>query len=82
MKRCGFCNRFFKLVICLLIVQYFIFNSTAAMLYEPVLATGRSCLSGVGADILIPPFWFSVGHREGGMCIAAKGWYQLSGSIS
>ncbi len=61
MKRCGFCSGLFKIVIRLLIVQYFILNSTAAMLYEPVLATGRSISPGVGADILIPPFWLGAG---------------------
>jgi hypothetical protein len=61
MKRCGFCNRFFRLVIRYLVVQYFILKPFAAMLYEPVLATGRSISSGVGADILIPPFWLGVG---------------------
>jgi hypothetical protein len=61
MKRCGFCNRFFRLVIRYLVVQYFILKPFAAMLYEPVLATGRSISPGVGADILIPPFWLGVG---------------------
>jgi hypothetical protein len=82
MKRCDFCNKFFRLVIPFLIVQYFILNPSAAMLYEPALATGRSCLSGVGAGILIPPFWLRVRQCEGGMCIAAKCWFQLSDSIS
>lgn len=72
MKRCGFNIKFFLLAICYLTVLNFILNPFAAMLYEPVLATGRSCLSSVGADILIPPFWTSVGLCEGGMCIAAK----------
>jgi len=51
------------------------------MHYEPLLATGRSCLSGIGADILIPPFWLSVSHCEGGMCIATKLWHFLSKAI-
>ena len=72
MKRCGFCNKFFRLVIRFLIVQYFILNPFAAMLYEPVLATGRSISPGAGADILVPPFWSSGGYCEGGMCITAK----------
>lgn len=52
------------------------------MVYEPLLATGRLCLSSVGADILIPPFWLWARQCEGGMCIAAKCWHQLSDFIS
>jgi hypothetical protein len=52
-----------------------------AMGYDGLLATGHSCLSNVGAAILIPPFWSCVGRREGGMCIVAKGWHFLSDSI-
>jgi len=51
-----------SLAVCLLITRMFMFlliclgSTKAAMGYYLLLATGRSCLSGVRADILIPPF--------------------------
>ena len=56
-----------SLAVCLLITRMFMFlliclgSTKAAMGYYLLLATGRSCLSGVRADILIPPFWPGVG---------------------
>ncbi len=73
---------------CLLITRMFMLllicldSTKAAMGYDLLLATGRSCFYCVGADILIPPFWLSVSHCEGGMCIAAKLRNYLSKSIS
>jgi len=57
----GFGARIFQIEVKIICSTKLQFTNVPAMLYQPLLATGLLCFSGVGADILIPPFWFGDG---------------------